>query len=752
MLQFTDIEKIIAHIEKDIETNSHCPVRFINVETMAIWVKVKSFLALRCNESIILSKYCEIEDSTPNLKQLKSYLRKVSKSVLLTPLSEHLRISNNIAMKTFNEILNLDFTNGDDKSLKVYIPVYRMKSLLKNLEVDDRKKDCIIFVDTDSDPDYSLTVIQDTLNAKVSGNEITGYKNYLIYWEQNPDKPIILHTGNAIHFSDIVFADDVKVIVTAFDLLRYHYKLPDFIKREWGDDSDWDNLLHQYTKSANLDDVLGKILQARSFSLSLFENWQTKSDRDKWYIWLWAKYQAKSPYLINVLGGCSAASDLDYVVYNAIMSLTSSANYTALYSERLRLIQAMKINPNIAFWDEIERLLDIDKLKCLTCNTEKEQEMIFATLQKLGLNNEVMELLKMVYPDLANYLSVTEFENCFITDYFRQYKEQKALNTVQDCFLKMVENIAAEQCAEIWKFGARNVLVNELYDDDTVVFFVDALGVEYVELLSELLKQKGLFIEFNFGHCNIPSTTNENKDFYKDKNNDKHYELDKLKHSGITYPFNLIKEFAEVRIVAKRIEELITDKAQIIVAADHGTSRLAVLAKGEDHKAKDSAKIYKYGRYCIDPVNSYSYLQGCFNRDNFWIFANYDRFSIQGAPSPETHGGASLEECIVPVLSVKKVAPKKKAKEKAIITFFTESVKIAPNKPVKIEFTLSKELANVTATIGNNRYICDFDGARYSFTPVIGKETEYKTRVVCKEIIGEFTFTVTKGISSNFDI
>ena len=752
MLQFTEADKLITYIEKDIESNSHCPVRFINVETMTIWVKVKSFLALRCKESIILSKYCEVEDSTPNLKQLKSYLRKIDKSVLLTPLSEHLRIRNNVAMTTFNEILNLDFTNGDDKKLKVYIPVYRMKSLLKNLELDDRKQDCVIFLDTDSDPDYSLTVIQDTLNAKLSGNEITGYKNYLIYWEQNPDKPIILHTKNAVHFSDIVFADNVRVIVTAFDLLRYHYKLPDAIKREWGEDDNWNSLLQQYTESSNLDDVLGMALQIRSFNLSLFENWQSKSDIDKWYVWLWAKQQAQSPYLINVLGGVLTVSDFDGAVYNAIVSLTASANYTTLYSERLKLIQAMKINPTTTFWDKLEQLSDTDKLKCLSCNTEQEQEMIFTVLQKLGLTNEVMELLKLIYPELSNYLSVTELDSGFITDYFRQYKEQKVLNTTQDSFLKMVEDIAADQCTEIWKFGARNVLVNGLYDENTVVFFVDALGVEYVELLSELLQQKGLFVEFSFGHCNIPSTTNENKDFYKNKNNDTYYELDSLKHSGITYPFNLIKEFSEIRIIIKRIEELIADKTQVIVAADHGSSRLAVLAKGETHKAKETAQIYKYGRYCVDSDNSYSHLKGCFNKDNFWIFANYDRFSIQGAPSPETHGGASLEECIVPVLSVKKVAPKKMPKEKVVITFCTESVKIAPNKLVIIEFALSKQLANVTATIGNSRYNCDFDGERYSFTPTIGKETEYKTRVVCKEIIGEFTFTVTKGISSNLDI
>lgn len=752
MLQFTDVEELIKYIEKDIQSKSYCPVRFINLETMVMWVKVKAALTLRCSESIILSKYCEVDDSTPNLNRLKTYLRKLDKTVILTPLSEHLRINNDIALKTFNDILKMNFTNNDDKSLKVYIPVYRMKSLLKNLEVDSRNEDSIIFLDTDSDPDYSLTIIQDTLNAKVSGNEITGYKNYLVYWEQNPDKPIILHTQNAIHFSNIVFADDVKVIVTAFDLLRFHYKLPDVIKEEWGTVDNWNCFLQHYNESATLDGVLGTMLKTRSFNLSLFENWQTKSETDKWLIWLWAKYKAQSSYLLSVLRQNHSVADFANKIYDSILYLTTTENYQAIYSERLNLIRDMKINPTASFWNKIEQLTGIDKIKCLSCHTEQEQVMIFTTLKDLELNDEIMGLLKIVFSELSYYLADSEFENELLTDYFSQYKKQKALNIVDDNFINLVEELAVEHCAEIWKLKARNVLVNEMYDDDTVVFFADGLGVEYIELLSELLRQKGLYIELRVGYCNIPSTTEENKDFYKDKIHEKNYELDSIKHSNIAYPFNLIKEFIEIKNIADQVAILMADKTQVIIAADHGTSRLAVLTKGETFKVNENAEKYKYGRYCVDPVNDYSHFKGCINKDNYWIFANYNRFSSQGSPSPETHGGATLEECVVPVLSVKKVAPQKKVKEKIIITLLTESVKETPNKPIKIEFALSKQLSNVVAVVSNKRYNCDFDGERYSFNPIIGKDMTYAVKIVCKEIIGEFTYTVIKGISSNLDI
>ena len=748
-MQFSDVDELINYIEKDIELKSYCPVRFINVETMAIWVKVKAFLTGRCKESIILSNFCESVDSTPNLNRLKTYLRKIDKTAILTPLSEHLRINNNIAMKTFVDILNMNFTNNDDKTAKVYIPVYRMKSLLKNLEVNSRNEDCVIFLDTDSDPDYSLTVIQESLKAQVFGNEITGYQNYLMYWEQNPDKPIILHTQNAIHFSNIVFADNVRVIVTSFDLLQHYYILPDIIKKDWGEPDNWDNLLRHYKGAAKFYDVLGDALGTRSFSMTLFENWRKKNEQDKWYIWIWGKLKAQTRYLRSVLEQSNSVADFEDTICNAIFSLTTAENYEEIYAERVKLIQGLEISLPISFWNEFEKLSPIDKLKCLTCITEKEQEMVFAILPEISLNDEVIGLLKLTFPSLAYYLAYTDFENEKLSDYFQQYKKQKVLNAVQDGFVQLVEELAMEQCAELWKLKARNVVVNELYDDETVVFFVDGFGVEYVELLSELLMQKGLFIEPKFGHCNIPSTTEENKDFYMDKHYDKHGELDEIKHSGIKYPSSLIKELAEVKTVADRIIALLTDKAQVIVAADHGTSRLAVLAKGKKHIASKNAVIYKYGRYCIDATTDYSHIKGCFNKDNYWIFANYDYFSIQGSPSPETHGGVTLEECIVPVLSVKKTAPQIKSKEKIIITLLTEIVKETPNRPIKVEFTLSKQLSNVIAVVNNKRYNCDFDGECYSFAPVIGKETAYATKIVCKEILGEFTFTVTKGIASN---
>jgi len=721
---------------------------------MDMWVKAKSFLSQRCSITMALSNYCEADDVTPNLRRLFADLRNIHENTLLMPISEHLRIKNPIAEKTLNDLLNMHFINNDCTTFRLYIPLYRMKSLLAKLLLTPRNNDSVICVESVSDPDYSLTVIQDTLHAKIYGNEITGYKEYLMYWEQNPDKPIILHTQNAIHFSDIVFADDVRVIINAYDLLVYHYKLPKTIKQEWGSDEQWNMLLSKYEGSANLDAVLARVLHVRDFDVSLFSNWKTKHDATRWFIWLWAKHKGGKGYLSLVMLNVVCVNDFIQAIFCAILPVVNDNNYTSLYAERLSLITDMKIQPPIEFWNKYENLAALDKMKVLTASTEKEQIQFFALLGELPSNETTFTVLAHNYPALSKYLQPLDFENMLLTDYFNQYKLQKALNKVDEDFLQLVNNIATDQCEVLWQLPSRNAEISKVYDNESIILFVDAFGAEYTNLLTEMLKEHNLYLESPvFAYCNIPSTTEMNKDFLEGRNVEKYFDLDNLKHSGELYPKNLIKEFGILREIVNRVISLFSDKiSQVIVTSDHGTSRLAVLAKGKTFKAGTNATNYKYGRYCIDQSADYSKFSGCIGKDNYWIFANYNRFASQGAPLLETHGGATLEECIVPIFSVRKFAPKQKTSEVITVTLLTSEAKMSIDQTATISFSLSKQLKGVSVKVDNKYYDCRFDGSKYSYTQSVGKETKYTAQIVSGGIIGVITYKIVKGISSKFDL
>ena len=61
------------------------------------------------------------------------------------------------------------------------------------------------------------------------------------------------------------------------------------------------------------------------------------------------------------------------------------------------------------------------------------------------------------------------------------------------------------------------------------------------------------------------------------------------------------------------------------------------------------------------------------------IFADYSRFLQTGAPGNEIHGGASLEEWLVPIITIEKTG-KNSAREKIKISPTKKKIGIKENK------------------------------------------------------------------------
>lgn len=748
---FSSFESIKEFIDDDAKSKDLSCVRYINVETMDMWVKVKAYLIYICNDFIKLSDFCEEEDTTPNIIRLKNKLKRVRGNTLVTPLSEHLRVNNPSAQKTLEDILKMDYENNINNNLKIYIPIYRMKSLLNNLMDDKRYQKSVLFLETASDCDYSLTIIQDTLSVKLPGNEITGYKKYLTYWEQNPDKPIILRTQNAIHYADIVFADDVKVIINAFELLKYYYKFSETIKSEWGTDDQWMQITKHLNNVNNLEQALMNVLLVPKFHVKILDDWNRKNPFEKWAFWLWAKIRVLNGYLKIVIERTNTVTDFENSIYNTVTNIIDENNYKELYSERKSIIQMMNLKATPEFWKLIENLSKIDKLKCLTDITDKEKNKIFDVLRETLIDEKVHNILSIVYLDLYLYISSFNLGTEEFNTYFAEYKKQKIQNVVFYGFAEKVKDIAKKQCW--WDLKPRNVLINQIYDEKKVIFYVDALGVEYLTLLVEKIEKNKATCDVQIGYCNIPSTTEKNNDFCDNRNNKKTYELDALKHKKANYPQNIISEIDLINKIANDAIALMEDYEQVIIASDHGTSRLAVLSNGNVVKASESADTYKYGRYCIDETEDYSGYETCIEKNGCWTWADYNRFSGQGAPLGETHGGALLEEVLVPVITLSNgSATGQKETSKIVITLLTKDIKLAANKKIKVEFKLSETLQNVIAVVNNNRYQCIYSDDKYSFEPEVDRNSVYTARIVAKEIIGTIRYKVIKGLTSNFDI
>ena len=775
MVKFNSLSELQAYLRKDIEESSLNPVRFINVESMEMWVEVKKLLLSMSSGRLLLSEFCDADDTTPNIRRLIAKMKASTGSICVLPISEYLRINPEIAQLTILEILTKEYPEAlRNARLRIYIPIYRMRSILYTVpDNDPRRKGSIILLETGEETDYSLTIIQKGLDVRLSGNEIYGFKKYLQYWEQNPDKPLILHTSNAIYFESNVFFDDVKVIVTSFDLLRFHYSLPAKFQPTDGTEDYWSRLAQIVAKEKTFQDACCSELSINRYNTKLYEKWRSGSDFQRWLLWMWTRLQPESSYLTNCAKEASTVEAFIESIYCSIVDFVDKPSFDDIYMQRKSLLIKLKLQVPQVFWVAVEHTTKLNALRILTDLSTKEKETIFSLIQgyDYGKKEEVITILQKVYPALANYLlfngeyEVADFD-AIHEDYFNKYRWYKATNNLPEEFLETVRTIAQEKGASVYALKARNFVVNEEYDPDSVILFVDGMGAEYIDYLAYVLdsmpKEK-YAIQYRVGFCNLPSTTEKNKDFLLGKNVLlEMLDLDELKHGSNQYPKNIILEMAFLDTLREKIEDAMdSGKSKIILTSDHGTSRLAVLVRktGYDRKLPvQGHSIYKYGRYC-EGTDIADVLTTAIEYDGKLIFGDYTRFEQKGAPVDEIHGGASMEEWLVPVITIEKVSRKakiKKATNKVILK--DKELKIDSfTKMVTIEFSLEASVTETVSVLLHGKRIgCEkLDGGYIFKYKPLDEETEATAIVfVGSNEISKAKFSIRRPLTTNkrFDI
>ncbi len=771
-MTFRDLESLKQHLKQDANRVSLNPVRFISVDSMAMWIDVKKHLLSLADETMPLSKFCEGNDTTPNINRVSSALKKVNKSQFVSPLSEYLRIIPEQAEPVIQKFIKADYQNNDNGKLRIYFLMYRMKSLLKVLPSDDpRTKDCIILLETDEESDYKLTIVQKELNVHLSGNEIDGFKSYLEYWEANPDKPLILHTGNAIHFEKNHFFDDVHVIVSSYDLIKYQFGLPSSIHEELGTTDNWNELVKVIIKEGSFDDACCTSLSINKYSPSLFSRWNKYSPFQQWLLWLWTRLQSSKGYEIECSKVSKSSSEFIDELYCGLIRHIRDNDFHQLYEDRKTILTSIQTVPTERFWSEINALGAVDVLAYLTCLTDIERKTIFDIISGFDYQNRnaVLPIIKRVYPQLYYYLENDIQPNKANLSpeheqYFREYKWLKATDSITEDFVAKVGRIAEEKGTSVFEMQSRNHYVTEHYDDQTAILFVDGMGIEYADYLAYLfsdLSEKQYSVTIEAGFCTLPSVTEINKDFMSGRNTVEPpvRELDELKHANNVHPESLIKQLNILDQLKDRVLGLLVGNTnKIIITADHGTSRMAVKVRNTAFdnalQRPENTEIYKYGRFCEGTQDESKYPTAISYNDRL-IFADYTRFIQNGAPIDEIHGGASLEEWIVPIATIEKYSSEKPMG--VIIT--PRSTKYKPEfgtKQVKVAFIISGDKRDsVSAKVKGNTYKCVWESGVYSFkfTPSKG-DADLNVKIVDGGILGQFDIHIEQGIQKNtkFDI
>ncbi|MCD7717224.1 MAG: BREX-4 system phosphatase PglZ [Lachnospiraceae bacterium] len=248
------------------------------------------------------------------------------------------------------------------------------------------------------------------------------------------------------------------------------------------------------------------------------------------------------------------------------------------------------------------------------------------------------------------------------------------------------------------KLQPRTSIISKMDRNNAQLYFFDALGVEYLAYIMFLCERYEMVAEISIGHCELPSITSKNKDFLHFFPNGARdiKDLDELKHHSqvIDYqqckvPVHLFRELEIIDLELRKIRSCLMqgqfDKA--VIVSDHGASRLAVINEQENELLELEEKCEHSGRCC--PAESDPKIPYASYENGYSILANYDRFKGSRKANVEVHGGATLEEVLVPIIVLtKKPADtdicfvdsliKLKGKESATIVVFSNIPLHAP--------------------------------------------------------------------------
>ena len=207
-------------------------------------------------------------------------------------------------------------------------------------------------------------------------------------------------------------------------------------------------------------------------------------------------------------------------------------------------------------------------------------------------------------------------------------------------------------------------------------------------------------------------------------------------------------------VIKKAIERAATELAMhkcksFVIASDHGASRLAVLKKQEVKYETDTRGEHS-GRCCktFDGCD----LDNAVEENGYIVLKDYGRFKGSRTANVEVHGGASLEEIIVPVITL----TLKRPGEVNIVVINKDDIVL--NKHIATVELYVSEVQNGKLSVvcnGTRYYASAKDSTHYSVVmDDIKRAKTYQADVFDgDDLIGHITLPIKgkTGTSSGFD-
>lgn len=712
-------EDCVQKIERFLSKENPQPL-IVDVQNRSDLSNLVTHFCLGTAKAVSASDFCR-KDGIPQLDELFNSLKTRTEDCFITGLTSFLKLQGEhelssriyeiLGMTTTAHIVLISYQSGQYLSLH-----------------DPRLKRRIVILDGPQDAIPDIYFCAPDLPVPNEAFTVEGIEKFAAAVESLSDATIYLSTN--ITRSQFPYAlYNITELRKAYDILALEDPKTKELRETSGTEKQWQYALTSFRNTPGWDNTIDAEFGDHSrLGIYIPGISQLKENREKlWLYYIGLKlYGVRDNWCLNdAVERSNSIKQMVSNIYQGILAKSpEDKDFWECYKSRKYLLKQIGNSPaELATYCKIVTGKGKNEIYYLTDNSQQEKEEIFAYLDRFGIEfdeSTILQILREIYPDLYEYLAPYDFKSALLNKYFDDYKYQKVVNKLFPEFYEIVlrQAVSREYNSIL---APRASLVEKLPKDKALLYFMDAMGVEYLSYIREECKKLNLHISIKVCRCELPSITSLNKEFLsgwrddqivsiKDIDDIKHhgkYNFDYYKNSKL--PIHLIKELEVIRDVLGKIKAKLLNSEidEAIMIADHGASRLVVLHDSENvwemaEKGEHSGRCCKKSE--IDEKPEYAADAG-----EYWALANYDRFKGSRKANVEVHGGATLEEICVPIISItysnNKVEVYIMSVDSNMDDFDkTPEIYVSYRKKAAIKIFISEEQTDVSVVVNGTKY------------------------------------------------
>lgn len=604
---------------------------------------------------------------------------------------------------------------AENAKRRIYIPCFALYNQIKKIINKHHRRVGVynpLLNDTDIEDLPRIYFVNDKLNADYYENEVINSADWFGMWRNpnvNPKYPIICSSPTLIYFYKLASRDNVyniEYLDTYQDILKKIYNISNLRSYDKNSDEFFSKMISLVKSARNkeLKDIILSEVNAQNIDYSnIYYLWKVNNTFNRWLIQNYILiYTKKNTYLYKVMDTLEDLTDNEFIektyeiifeykdislsderkaILASIKNFEKDINFTnrlMKYYENFILNIIRKKIPisydRIDFTkdDEIlvgnysilSEIFEEELIPYLTSFSEYERQLII-WLYRIKLINDMQ--IKNVYPSLWDYINEND-SNGIPEEYSDKF--DKYFETYRKVRLAQISGCEYEEALHTWNqnentfydwYFSGKIEYPEIYfkkkNFDGKIYVLDGVGAEYLGFIVKLLEKKGyIAVTIAYGKCHLPSISSIAKEFYPSEYEWIHDYDDKVIHGNTYYNVqNIEKGLTFIENIIDRIIS-IEREAPFAITADHGaTVGHKIRKKDKKYNYEESEHdgrcyLNKQKRY-VEPSNDYIVYDDETGKQ--WVIA-LNQQSLNNNSKYVAHGGATLEEVLVPIIIAQK--------------------------------------------------------------------------------------------------